>query len=142
MPIERFIVNIMDEVPLPDLGNNMVVYDDTINFYRPIDQYPAYADSAAIQNLFKALDVAGVIELMTQLALERKILLVSEHKTLLTQVAVALSSFIFPLSWNHTLIPILPMSMINVIDAPFPFLIGVQAQILNEALNNQVIEMP
>lgn len=44
MPIERFIVNIMDEVPLPDLGNNMVVYDDTINFYRPIDQYPAYAD--------------------------------------------------------------------------------------------------
>ena len=38
------IVNIMDEVPLPDLGNNMVVYDDTINFYRPIDQYPPYAD--------------------------------------------------------------------------------------------------
>ena len=44
MPIERFIVNIMDEVPLPDLGTNMVVYDDSINFYRPIDQYPPYAD--------------------------------------------------------------------------------------------------
>ena len=44
LPIERMIVNIMDEVPLPDLGNNMVVYDDTINFYRPIDQYPPYAD--------------------------------------------------------------------------------------------------
>ena len=80
--------------------------------------------------------MAGVIELMTQLALERKILLVSEHKTLLTQVAVALCSFIFPLSWNHTLIPILPMSMINVIDAPFPFLIGVQRRILDEAINN------
>ena len=32
--------------------------------------------------------------------------------------------------------------MINVIDAPFPYLIGVQASIFNEALNNQVIEMP
>jgi len=92
--------------------------------------------------LFKSLDVAGVIELFAQIALERKIIFVSQHKTLLTQVIVALSSFIFPLSWNHTLIPILPISMINVIDAPFPFLIGVQAQIINEALANQVIELP
>lgn len=48
LPIERFIVNIMDEVPLPDLGNNMVVYDDSINFSRPIDQYPPYADVSLI----------------------------------------------------------------------------------------------
>ena len=32
--------------------------------------------------------------------------------------------------------------MINVIDAPFPYLIGVQTCVLQEALNNQVIEMP
>ena len=32
--------------------------------------------------------------------------------------------------------------MIGAIDAPFPFLIGVQTHILNEALNNGVIEMP
>ena len=49
LPIERMIVNIMDEVPLPDLGNNMVVYDDTINFSRSIDQYPPYADVSPIQ---------------------------------------------------------------------------------------------
>jgi len=68
-----------------------------------------------------------VVELFAQLALERKILIVSKHKTLLTQAAVALCSFIYPLSWNHTLIPILPINMVDVIDAPFPFLIGVQA---------------
>ena len=44
IPIERFVVNIMDEVPLPDLGNNMVAYEESINFYRPTDQYPPYAD--------------------------------------------------------------------------------------------------
>jgi len=39
IPIERFIVNIIDEVPLPDKGNIMVQHDmeDTILFYRPID---------------------------------------------------------------------------------------------------------
>ena len=44
IPIERFVVNIMDEVPLPDLGNNMVAYEENINFYRPVDQYPPYTD--------------------------------------------------------------------------------------------------
>ena len=37
IPIERFVVNILDEVPLPDLGKNMVAYEEKINFYRPID---------------------------------------------------------------------------------------------------------
>ena len=37
IPIERFVLNIMDEVPLPDLGGNMVAYEENINFYRPID---------------------------------------------------------------------------------------------------------
>lgn len=41
-------------------------------------------------------------------------------------------SFIFPLQWKHTLIPILPAEMIDVIDAPLPFLIGVEADVLQE----------
>ena len=73
--------------------------------------------------------------------LEHKILLVSKHKALLTQVVVALQSFMFPLAWNHTLIPILPAQTIDVIDSPFPFLIGVQKHILNEALFSQSIEI-
>ena len=44
IPIERFILNIMDEVPLPDLGNTQVSYEENINFYRPVDQYPPYTD--------------------------------------------------------------------------------------------------
>ena len=44
IPIERFILNIMDEVPLPDLGNTQVSYEENINFYRPVDQYPPYTE--------------------------------------------------------------------------------------------------
>jgi hypothetical protein len=63
---------------------------------------------------------------------EKKVLLVSKHKNLLTQTAFSLMSFIFPLCWKHNIIPILPASMIDVLDAPFPFLIGVEAAILAE----------
>jgi hypothetical protein len=46
IPIERFIQNIMDEVPLPDLGKNLVQVEmqEKISFCRPIDQNPPYAD--------------------------------------------------------------------------------------------------
>jgi hypothetical protein len=59
-------------------------------------------------------------------------LLVSRYKNLLTQACVALMSFIFPLNWLHTLIPILPVEMIDVLDAPMPFIIGIESTILYE----------
>jgi len=129
IPLERFVVNIMDEVPLPDKGNILIQHEieETISFCRPVDQYPPYASKTCIQNLFKALKVDDVLELVAQLLLERKILIISKYKALLTQVCVALQSLIYPLAWNHTLIPILPAQMIDVLDAPFPFLIGIQA---------------
>lgn len=54
-------------------------------------------------------------------------------------MAVALQSLIFPLQWHQNLIPILPTQMIDVLDAPFPFLFGIQASILQNALMCQHI---
>lgn len=143
IPIERFIVNIMEEVPLPSLGSVLVTFgENNIGFCRPVDHYPPYAEGPAVQNLFKALDVGKVLEVFAQLALERKVLLVSQYKTLLYQAAVSLSAFLFPISWQHTLIPILPASMLPVIDSPFPFLIGVQTAVLAEAIEIGIIENP
>ena len=52
---------------------------------------------------------------------------------MLTQACISFMSFIFPLCWKHTLIPILPIEMIDVLDAPLPFLIGIESSILSEA---------
>lgn len=87
IPLERFIVNVMDEIPLPDKGSVLIQYEiqnQIIPFYRPIDQYPPYATKTCIENLFKCLTVDYVIEIFVQLILERKLLLVSRHKSLLT----------------------------------------------------------
>jgi hypothetical protein len=46
-----------------------------------------------------------------QLSLERKILLVSRFKALLSSVATTLTSLLFPFKWMHVLIPILPDDM-------------------------------
>jgi len=42
-------------------------------------------------------------------------------------------SFIFPLCWKHTLIPILPAEMIDYLDSPYIYLIGIESAVLSEA---------
>jgi hypothetical protein len=40
VPIERYIVNVLEEIPVPDKGNVMVIHEignSSIAFYRPID---------------------------------------------------------------------------------------------------------
>lgn len=71
-PLERFILNIMDEVPLPDLGHNLVQLqiEETIGFHRPTDQYPPYTSKVGVQNVFKAMSVEHTLEIFYQLLLE------------------------------------------------------------------------
>jgi hypothetical protein len=52
---------------------------------------------------------------------------------LLNHAAVALISFLFPLCWKHVLIPILPKNMTDFLDAPFPFLVGIETSTLLES---------
>jgi DENN (AEX-3) domain len=82
--------------------------------------------------LFRALNAEQVIDIFLALLLEKKVLLISKYKALLTHAAIALISFLFPLAWKHVLIPILPKSMIDVLDAPVTFLIGLEKSILKE----------
>jgi len=81
---------------------------------------------------------------MQLILLERKILLFSEHKALLHDVALALTTLIFPFHWPHVLIPvmkkilflssllidygqfqILPQALFDYVQAPVPFIIGI-----------------
>ena len=111
IPLERFVVNFMTEIPLPDNGSILVSHDfqsESISFFRPVDQYPPYCTRVSIESLFKAMTVEDIIEVFLALLVERKVLLISRHKSLLTHAAVSLISFLFPLHWVHTLIPLLP----------------------------------
>jgi hypothetical protein len=62
----------------------------------------------------------------TCILLEKKILFLSRHKALLTQVINAFVSFMFPFQWKHTLIPVLPINRTDILDAPMPYIIGVE----------------
>ena len=101
------------------------------------------------------MDIDRIIILFESILLERKLFLISKHKTLRTQIAEALIGLIYPFSWPHVLIPvrimiivkryisyipynekILPDSLRSYIDAPVPFIIGLANEIIQLEDNN------
>jgi len=145
IPIERYIINIMEEIPVPDKSGHIQIIhdmgDQQISFVRVVDQYPPYASRADIENLFRALSAEHVVDIFLALLAEKKVLLISKYKALLSNACVAFMSFLFPFLWKHVLIPILPRSMIDVLDAPVPFLIGADPSIFNSnPLSDDTIE--
>ena len=85
--------------------------------------------------LFRALNAEQIIDIFIALLTEKKVLLISKYKALLTHASIALISFVFPLCWKHVLIPILPKCMVNAIEAPVPYLIGIDPVILKDDQN-------
>eukprot|EP00471_Norrisiella_sphaerica_P001639 CAMPEP_0184483702 /NCGR_PEP_ID=MMETSP0113_2-20130426/5379_1 /TAXON_ID=91329 /ORGANISM="Norrisiella sphaerica, Strain BC52" /LENGTH=1909 /DNA_ID=CAMNT_0026864265 /DNA_START=458 /DNA_END=6184 /DNA_ORIENTATION=+ len=130
LPPERYLSNLW-ETPLPknsrvnvqlSIANTRVVFDRP-----PADTLPLadYNFSA----VFRCLSVENIIEVLCAIYAERKILLVTAHSSLLTPVAEALLSFIFPFQWQYAYIPVLPTAVLglDLLSAPMPVFVGITA---------------
>lgn len=126
-PIERYITQIIQEVPLPPPGKirvSLPLGDVNLLLFRPPLNCVNNIKGFSLYPLFATLGIDDIILIFEQILSEGKILLVSQHLGLLNHVTEALSLFMFPLYWQHVFIPVLPASMWNFIHAPVPFLIG------------------
>lgn len=56
--------------------------------------------------------------------MEVRICLCSQHHALLTPIAEALLSLLFPLVWQGAYIPVMPLAMVDILEAPVPFFVG------------------
>ena len=133
VPLERIICNLVQEVPLPDQGVTSVLYNigrEKLEFSRPPPEYLPYVPYSCLEYLFRSLRVHDVISLWSCLMIERKVLLISTQKSLLTNVALALTSLVYPFRWEQVLIPILPAPLKNYIETIFPYIIGVSPGML------------
>ena len=127
IPIERYICNFINEVPLPPPGKAEVQYgiaDKILTFTRPPLNKPILDVDLPFRRVFECLTPSTIITLFTCLLLEQKILMHSHRLSLLTDVAELLQAFMYPMSWGHVYVPVLPRCLFDVIKAPMPFLLG------------------
>ncbi|CAN0404227.1 unnamed protein product, partial [Hapterophycus canaliculatus] len=65
------------------------------------------------------------LRLWSAVLCERRILLVAEDVRTLSSCVHALMAMLYPFSWQHVFIPLLPADMLEYVSAPMPFVIGV-----------------
>ena len=127
-PIERYIMNLCMEIPAPPPGAFEVqvkILDSVIRFWAPPAKLPIAYVALPYQILFDCLDVENIMHLWYCLAMERKVLLLSNQYSILTVCAEVLCSLLFPMQWSHLYVPLLPRFLSPMLGAPVPYLCGV-----------------
>jgi hypothetical protein len=133
IPIERYIRNLVHEVPLPPRGCTRVqmqIGDLELLFERPpLNELPTIVSSSAMDLLFGLFSSTAIGHIFSCILQEKSIVMHCKECSFLTQVAHALTSLIFPLRWQHIYVPFLPtaIELSDFISAPSPFIVGVQS---------------
>jgi hypothetical protein len=82
----------------------------------------------SIPCLFRLLPLEMIVDLFTAVLLEYKIVLVCDNMGVLSAIGLSLLSILRPYIWQGVFIPILPEVMWDVIDAPVPYIVGVNKE--------------
>eukprot|EP01121_Diplochlamys_sp_Union-15-3_P020443 TRINITY_DN7980_c0_g1_i1.p1 TRINITY_DN7980_c0_g1~~TRINITY_DN7980_c0_g1_i1.p1 ORF type:complete len:322 (+),score=28.92 TRINITY_DN7980_c0_g1_i1:156-1121(+) len=76
---------------------------------------------------FQYLSTSNLMGLFANMLNERRIIFTSTNVTVLSAVVRSLVGILYPFSWVHVYIPVIPKTMLNYCCAPMPFLLGVMS---------------
>uniref|UniRef100_A0A672V012 DENN domain containing 2C n=1 Tax=Strigops habroptila TaxID=2489341 RepID=A0A672V012_STRHB len=126
--VHPFMRSVM-EAPFPAPGRTITVRsflpgagNEVLELCRPLDSRLEHVD---FECLFKCLSVSHTIRVFASLLLERRVIFVADNLSTLSKCGHAAVATLYPFTWQHTYIPVLPASMIDIVCSPTPFLIGI-----------------
>ncbi|XP_031781796.1 DENN domain-containing protein 5A isoform X2 [Nasonia vitripennis] len=135
--LESYVYNLLYNVPTPLPGKSLKFYvpnDEPAKsplelvIHQPllIQELPLLDYS--LKDMFTWLGIDTVIQLFTCVLLENQVLIRSADFHKLMVVSECITALLFPFSWQHVYVPILPASLYHFLDAPVPFIMGIHAQ--------------
>ncbi|KAK5644878.1 hypothetical protein RI129_006178 [Pyrocoelia pectoralis] len=113
----------------PNLLESIESLPSELVLMRPIDSRHEEND---LMLLGITLKMPVLQKIFCSLLLERKVILISNVLSKLSSCIEALQIILYPFSWQHTIIPVLPRSLWEIVDTPTPLLCGV--------LSSEVVE--
>ncbi|KAM4572253.1 DENN domain-containing protein 5B-like isoform 3-T3 [Odontesthes bonariensis] len=127
LPLESYIHNILYEVPLPPPGRSLRFHgvQGPIMCQRPGPEELPLGDYP-LGEAFSLLGVDNMVKLLTCALLETQVLLYSQDYQHLMTVAEGITTLLFPFQWQHIYLPIISTPLHHLLDAPVPFLMGIQ----------------
>ncbi|KAK2850811.1 hypothetical protein Q5P01_007087 [Channa striata] len=124
------------EASFPAPGNTVEIKSfipesgtEIISLTRPLDSWLEHVNFAT---LFSCLTDEEVLLVFAAAVLERRIVFIADELSTLSQVIHAVAALLYPFTWQHTFISIVPEILIDVVMAPTPYLLGVQKRLLDQ----------
>lgn len=78
-----------------------------------------------VATVCRVLSLENVLALLTGVLLEKQIVVVCPNLGVLSAVVLSTISLIRPFQWQSLMLPILPNQMLDFLDAPVPYIVGV-----------------
>ncbi|XP_055473735.1 DENN domain-containing protein 1C [Psammomys obesus] len=100
---------------------------------------PSIPENRNLTELVVAVTDENIVGLFAALLAERRILLTASKLSTLTACIHASCALLYPMRWEHVLIPTLPPHLLDYCCAPMPYLIGVHAS-LAERVREKALE--
>ncbi|XP_031230961.1 DENN domain-containing protein 2D isoform X1 [Mastomys coucha] len=117
---------------IPDSGTEF------ISLTRPLDSHLEHVDFSV---LLRCLHLEQIIQVFASAVLERKIIFLAEDLSTLSQCIHAAAALLYPFSWAHTYIPVVPESLLDTVCCPTPFMVGVQTRFQQEVMDSPMEEV-
>lgn len=128
-PLERYVVNLCTEAFSP-LGSKTQV-ELGVRELRLYARKDAANEIPGSRNtdlyaLFRCLSLENIVALFEYAISEARIIFLSSHTSMLHLACHALASLLYPFKWASIFIPILPARLISALEAPCPYIVGVE----------------
>ncbi|XP_029290819.1 DENN domain-containing protein 2C isoform X2 [Cottoperca gobio] len=133
------------EAPFPAPGRTVTIKsflpgsgNEVLTLCRPVDSRLEHVDFSC---LLQCLSVGNLLQVFASLLLERRVIFIADNLSVLSRCSHAVLALLYPFTWQHTFVPVLPASMLDISCSPTPFLIGVLAPCLPELLELPIEEV-
>ncbi|XP_008049199.1 DENN domain-containing protein 1C [Carlito syrichta] len=100
---------------------------------------PSIPENRNLTELVVAVTDENIVGVFAALLAERRVLLTASKLSTLTSCVHASCALLYPMRWEHVLIPTLPPHLLDYCCAPMPYLIGVHAS-LAESVRDKALE--
>ncbi|XP_043252607.1 DENN domain-containing protein 1A isoform X1 [Colletes gigas] len=131
-------------VPIPGNSISIPVPNSKVYFVcRSPKQFqlPSIPENRNLTEYYSAVDALNMMIIFASMLYERRIIFTSKRLSRLSACVQACNALIYPMIWQHIYIPVLPLSLIDYLLAPMPFLIGVPAPTLQRVRKSDLGEV-
>ncbi|CAG9824217.1 unnamed protein product [Phaedon cochleariae] len=109
----------------------------SVDVPRPF-QLPSIPENRNLTEYFNAVDSHNMMVIFASMLYERRIIFTSTKLKRLSACVQSANDIIYPMIWQHIFIPVLPMSLIDYLLAPMPFLIGVPEAVFKQVRRSEI----